>query len=92
MSQNWEKILGGGGEDLIALVQKHASGIAKTYNDADGEQGVDINLKLILKPGKDGAVAVKSKISFTADRIKDGTERTVTDQGELFEGPEPQED
>jgi len=81
---NWNKILDGASDDMQALLQEHSEQIEKTYNDADDSKGVDINLKLTIKPGKDNAVSVKSGISFAPERIKATKTRNVTEQGELF--------
>lgn len=81
---NWQKILAGSAEDLAGLLQKHAENIERTYNEAEEGQGVDINFKLVIKPGKENAVTLKSSISFTAERIKDSNKRTVTEQGDMF--------
>lgn len=85
---NWEKILNQSVSDLSALLVKHSGEIEKTYDDAEEGQGVDINLKLVFRPGKENAVTIKSAVSFTAERIKDSNKCTVTDQGELFVQPE----
>jgi hypothetical protein len=85
------KILEGGAQDLAGLLQKHSGSIAKAYEEAESGKGVDINLKLVITPGKENAVVVKSGISFTAERVTDGGKRTVTDQGELFEEPKEEE-
>ena len=88
---NTDKILKGGAEDLDKLLQKHSASIAKAYEEAEAGKGVDINLKLVVTPGKDNAVVVKTNISFTAERVTDGGKRTVTDQGDMFEPKESQE-
>lgn len=85
---NWEKILSQSVSDLATLLSKHSEEIEKTYTEAEEGQGVDINLKLVFKPGKENAVTIKSAISFTAERITDSNKCTVTDQGELFVQPE----
>ena len=85
---NWEKILNQSVSDLSALLSKHSEEIEKTYTEAEEGQGVDINLKLVFKPGKENAVTIKSAISFTAERITDSNKCTVTDQGELFVQPD----
>lgn len=85
---NWEKILKQSVSDLATLLSKHSGEIEKTYDDAEEGQGVDINLKLVFRPGKENAVTINSKVSFTAERIKDSNKCTVTDQGELFVQPD----
>jgi len=85
---NWEKILKQSVSDLSTLLSKHSGEIEKTYEDAEEGQGVDINLKLVFRPGKENAVTIKSAVSFTAERIKDSNKCTVTDQGELFVQPD----
>lgn len=89
---NWEKILNQSVNDLSALLSKHSEEIEKTYTEAEEGQGVDINLKLVFKPGKENAVTIKSAISFTAERITDSNKCTVTDQGELFVQPDTEPD
>jgi hypothetical protein len=83
---DWNKILKGGTDDLASLIQNHSEGIAKVYDDGDGEHAVDINLKFKIVPVKSNkdAVKIKTGISFTTDRIKEDRERTVDSQGDMF--------
>jgi hypothetical protein len=91
---DWKKILGKGSAGISTLLDKHADGIERTYNDAESSKGIDINLKLTIKPGKGEAKTVKFGISYAPERVKDGDEYTVNDNGEdiqidAFDGVDP---
>jgi hypothetical protein len=88
---DWEKVLNGGTEEIRKLLLKHRDTIGKTYDGGGEDKGLDINLKLVMKPGKDDKIALKAGISFTTERVTDNSKCTVTATGDLFaDGAEPE--
>jgi hypothetical protein len=88
---DWNKILNGGTEEIRALLLKHKDTIGKTYDGGGDDKGLDINLKLVMKPGKDEKISMKADISFTTERVTDNRKSTVSTTGDLFhdDGADP---
>ena len=89
---DWNKVVNGGTEEIRKLLIKHVDTIEKTYGGGGEDKGLDINLKLVMKPGKDDKISLKAGISFTTERVTDSSKCTVNSSGDLFEEKESQED